>query len=64
MAGQVKSMVRIGEFKKAAAEKLRALFPQVSEWQESLDATVGDQTVDVLVRFRMGQGPGAQDTDL
>ena len=49
-------MVRIVEFKKAAAEKLRALFPQVPEWQESLDATVGDQTVDVLVRFRMGQG--------
>jgi hypothetical protein len=49
-------MVRIGEFKKAAAEKLRALFPQVTEWQESLDATVGDQTVDVLVRFQMGQG--------
>jgi hypothetical protein len=26
------------------------------EWQESLDATVGNQTVDVLVRFRIGQG--------
>ena len=48
-------MVRVNEFKKAAAERLRALFPQVAEWQESLDATVGDQTVDLLVRFRMGQ---------
>src|SRR5262245_5098103 len=50
------SMVRINEFKKEAAERLRSLFPQASEWQESLDATVGDQTVDLLVRFRMAQG--------
>jgi hypothetical protein len=49
-------MVRIGEFKKEAAGRLHELFPQVTEWQESLDATVGDQTVDLLVRFRMGQG--------
>jgi hypothetical protein len=48
-------MVRIIEFKKEAAERLRGLFPQVLEWQESLDATVGDQTVDLLIRFRMGQ---------
>jgi hypothetical protein len=48
-------MVRINEFKKQAAERLRGLFPQVAEWQESLDATVGDQTVDLLVRFRMGE---------
>jgi hypothetical protein len=48
-------MLRIGEFKKEAAERLHGLFAQVAEWQESLDATVGDQTVDVLVRVRMGQ---------
>jgi hypothetical protein len=48
-------MVRVNEFKKAAAERLRALFPQVVEWQESQDATVGDQTVDLLVRLRIGQ---------
>jgi hypothetical protein len=53
-------MLRIGEFKKEVAERLRGLFPQASEWQESLDATVGDQTVDVLVRFRMGQGQEAK----
>jgi hypothetical protein len=50
-------MVRVSEIKKEAAERLRSLFPQVVEWQESLDATVGDQTVDLLVRFRMGQEP-------
>ena len=49
-------MVRINEFKKEIADRLRALFPQVAEWQESLDATVGDQTVDLLVRLQLGQG--------
>jgi hypothetical protein len=48
-------MVRINEIKKEVAERLRALFPQVQDWQESIEATVGDQTVDLLVRFRMGQ---------
>jgi hypothetical protein len=48
-------MVRVDEFKKEAAGRLHALFPQVAEWQESLDATVGDQTVDLLVRLRIGQ---------
>jgi hypothetical protein len=47
-------MVRINELKKEAAERLHGLFPQVAEWQESLDASVGDQTVDLLVKFRMG----------
>jgi Transcriptional regulator, AbiEi antitoxin, Type IV TA system len=47
-------MVRINEIKKQAAERLHALFPQASEWQESIDASVGDQTVDVLIRFRIG----------
>jgi Transcriptional regulator, AbiEi antitoxin, Type IV TA system len=48
-------MVRTSEIKKACAERLRALFPQVVDWQESIDATVGDQTVDLLVRFRIGR---------
>lgn len=47
-------MVRINEIKKEAADRLRALFPQVQEWQESIDASVGDQTVDLLVQFRLG----------
>jgi hypothetical protein len=47
-------MVRVTEIKKHAAARLRDLFPQVSDWQELLDAHVGEQTVDLLVRFRMG----------
>lgn len=48
-------MVRVDEIKKETAERLRAVFAQVPEWQEFIDATVGDQTVDLLVRFRMGE---------
>jgi hypothetical protein len=50
-------MADINEIKKEGSEHLRALFPQVADWQESIDATVGDQTADLLVRFRMGQEP-------
>ena len=46
-------MVRINEIKKQAAQRLRELFPQATDWQELIDAHVGEQTVDVLARFRM-----------
>ena len=47
-------MVRTNEIKKQMAQRLHELFPQVSDWQELTDPHVGDQTVDLLVRFRMG----------
>jgi hypothetical protein len=47
-------MVRINEIRKQVASRLRELFPQSVEWQELLDSHVGEQTVDVVVRFRMG----------
>ncbi len=47
-------MVRVGDLKKQAAQRLRNLFPQATDWQELLDTHVGEQTVDLLVRFRMG----------
>ena len=50
-------MVRINETKKDAAQRLRELFPQAQEWQELIDARVGEQTVDVLVHFKLaGEG--------
>jgi hypothetical protein len=48
-------MVRINEIKNECAERLRMLFAQMPDWQESMDVTVGEQTVDLLARFRMGQ---------
>jgi hypothetical protein len=47
-------MVRINEIKKQAAHRLRELFPRAVDWQELTDAHVGEQTVDLLIRFRMG----------
>jgi hypothetical protein len=47
-------MVRINEIKKHAAHRLRELFPRAEDWQELIDSHVGEQTVDLLVRFRMG----------
>lgn len=47
-------MVRINEIKKHAAQRLRELFPQAKEWQELFDSHVGEQTVDLLARFRVG----------
>jgi Transcriptional regulator, AbiEi antitoxin, Type IV TA system len=47
-------MVRINEIKKHAAHRLRELFPRAEDWQELIDSRVGEQTVDLLIRFRMG----------
>ena len=47
-------MVRINEIKKDAAHRLRELFPRAQDWQELMDSRVGEQTVDLLVRFRIG----------
>lgn len=46
-------MVRVGEIKKQTAQRLRELFPHVQDWQEFMDSRVGEQTVDLLVRFKM-----------
>lgn len=47
-------MVRIDEIKKATAQRLHEVFPQVADWQELLDHRIGQQTVDLMVRFRLG----------
>ena len=47
-------MLRINEIKKLVASRLRELFPKVLDWQELIDSHVGEQTVDVIIRFRLG----------
>jgi hypothetical protein len=47
-------MVRSNEIKKHAAQRLRELFPQAKDWQELIDSHVGEQTVDLLARFKVG----------
>lgn len=47
-------MLRLNEIRKEVGQRLRELFPRAEDWQEHVDATVGEQTVDILVRFRLG----------
>ncbi|HSE96091.1 MAG TPA: hypothetical protein VLD61_09365, partial [Methylomirabilota bacterium] len=47
-------MLRISETRKQVANRLRELFHRAQEWQEFLDSHVGEQTVDILVRFQIG----------
>src|SRR5262249_7567211 len=52
-------MVRVNEIKKQAAHRLHELFRRVEDWQELIDSDVGGETVDLLVRFRIGPEPKA-----
>ena len=47
-------MLRLVEIRKQVAHRIRELFPQATDWQELIDSHVGEQTVDVLIRFRFG----------
>ena len=42
------------EIRNLAIQRLRELFPRASAWQESSGVRVGEQTVDLLVKFKMG----------
>ena len=43
------------EIRNLAIQRLRELFPRASAWQESSGVRIGEQTVDLLVKFKMGQ---------
>lgn len=43
------------EIRKQAAQRLRELFPQAMRWEDALDARVGAQQADLLVKFWMGE---------
>jgi hypothetical protein len=40
-------------------QRLRELFPQATGWHETSDIRIGPQTVDLLVKFKMGQSEHA-----
>ena len=42
------------EIRQLAAQRLRELFPKANAWEEIADSRVGDQRVDLLVKFQMG----------
>jgi hypothetical protein len=47
-------MLKSAEIRRQAAQRLRELFPSASGWEESADTPLGRQTVDLLVKFRLG----------
>jgi hypothetical protein len=43
------------EIRNLAIQRLRELFPRATTWQESSGVRIGAQSVDLLVKFKMGQ---------
>ncbi|HEU4368034.1 MAG TPA: type IV toxin-antitoxin system AbiEi family antitoxin [Methylomirabilota bacterium] len=48
-------MLKSAEIRRQAAQRLRELFPRAKGWEETVDARVGNQTADLLVKFRLGE---------
>jgi len=48
-------MLKSAEIRRQAAQRLRELFPRAKGWEETADARVGNQTADLLVKFRLGE---------
>ena len=47
-------MAKSRNIKQFAGQRLRELFARATAWQEHPDFRIGSQTVDLLVRFKMG----------
>jgi hypothetical protein len=48
-------MLKSGEIRRQAAQRLREIFPRAKEWSEATDVQVGNQTADLQVTFRLGE---------
>ena len=48
-------MLKSAEIRRQVAQRLRELFPRARGWEETPDAKIGAQTVDLLVKFRLGE---------
>ena len=47
-------MLKSAEIRRQAALRVRELFPKARGWEETADARIGNQTADLLVKFRLG----------
>src|SRR4029453_14465152 len=47
-------MSKSQDLRRSAVQRLRELFPRATAWEETQDARVGSQTVDAVVKFKMG----------
>ena len=48
-------MLKSAEIRRQVAQRLRELFPRARGWEETTDARIGSQSMDLLVRFRLGE---------
>jgi hypothetical protein len=48
-------MLKSAEIRRQVAQRLRELFPRARGWEETADAKIGFQAVDLLVKFRLGE---------
>jgi hypothetical protein len=48
-------MLKSAEIRRQVAQRLRELFPRARGWEETPDTRIGGQTVDSLVKFRLGE---------
>jgi hypothetical protein len=48
-------MLKSAEIRRQAAQRLRELFPRAKAWEETQDVAIGDQTADLMVKFRLGE---------
>jgi len=48
-------MLKSAEIRRQVAQRLRELFPRARGWEETPDARIGSQSVDLLVNFKLGE---------
>jgi len=48
-------MLKSAEIRRQVAQRLRELFPRARGWEETADARIGSQTVDLLAKFKLGE---------
>ena len=48
-------MLKSAEIRRQVAQRLREIFPKARGWEETADAKIGAQTVDLLAKFKLGE---------
>jgi len=48
-------MLKSADIRRQAVQRLRELFPRAKAWEETQDVSIGGQTADLMVKFRLGE---------
>src|SRR5258707_4264130 len=54
-----KGMAKADDIRALAAQRVRELMSKVSGWEQLADVKVGSQSIDLLLKFKMGERPHA-----